>query len=323
MTEDIISIIVPIYKVEEYLERCIESLITQTYPYFELILVDDGSPDKCGEICDRYSKIDSRIKVIHKENGGLSDARNKGLDFATGKYITFIDSDDWVDSDYLKVLYKLLIDRNADISICNFIKTESDSFSIIKENDEVLEFSNIEALERIYSDLSVQLTISWGKLYKAELFRKIRFPYRKIHEDEFTTYKLLYKANKIVYTNRMLIYYWQRADSIMGQGFKLKNKLDSIEALKERILFFENIDKKILSFKTYRRLFGLYVNINDNINFFDDIEAREDYLADFNKFKNNLRSSKQTLLFKIYYECYFISPRLTNFIKKKLREVFK
>lgn len=312
---DLISIVVPVYKVEDYLSRCIDSILKQTYPYYELILVNDGSPDKCGEICNKYAITDDRIKVIHKQNGGLSDARNAGLASSTGKYVTFIDSDDWVHEQYLEILSDLIESRDADISVCNFLRTSSEKIAPNIENITVYEYSNIDALNKLTGELYVQMVIACGKLYKLELFDKIWFPVGKVHEDEFTTYKLLYKANKVVYTIEQLLYYWQRDDSIMGVGFNIKNRLHAIEALEERAEFFDNIGQINLRDKTYRSLFGIYELVNNNKILFKDKQSKDDFSHRFYEFKSKLRNSKPSLKFKIYYELYFFSPTIAKIIK--------
>lgn len=149
MTEELISVVVPIYKVEKFLPTCIESIIRQSYRNLELILVDDGSPDSCPSICEKYKQVDSRIKVIHKKNGGLSDARNAGLKIAKGKWITFIDSDDYVGADFLRVLYTVAVLNEADISICDY-SAVLDNNGLEKPETSKLELSNIKCLESMY-----------------------------------------------------------------------------------------------------------------------------------------------------------------------------
>lgn len=319
---EIISIIIPVYKVEDYIHRCIDSVLIQTYNNIEIILVDDGSPDRCGEICESYAERDKRIKVIHKKNGGLSDARNAGMNIAIGKYITFIDSDDWIVDDYIERLYNLLIIKGADISACNFIRTETEALELSNIQNTIYEFSNIQALENLCGEFYEQLTVSWGKLYKTELFNEIWFPVGKIHEDEFTTYKVLYNADKIVYTTEPLLYYWQRPDSIMGTGFKLNNRLHAIEALQERVSFFEDIIRNDLKDKTIKSLFGMYKSINENIHMFENDKLKKQYIENYEKFKADLRNSNQSMKFKLYYEAYFFSPKLASIIEiinKKMR----
>jgi glycosyltransferase involved in cell wall biosynthesis len=314
-SSDLISVIVPVYKVEDYLRRCIVSILNQTYSNIEIILVDDGSPDSSGDICDDYEKKDPRVKVIHKKNGGLSDARNAGIDIAKGKYTTFLDSDDWIAYDYIETLYDLLVRNGADISVCNFIRTETEIIEITGVAKDIYEFSNIQALDNLCGKFYEQLTVAWGKLYRTELFKEIRFPVGKIHEDEFTTYKVLYKAKKIVVTTEQLLYYWQRPDSIMGLGFKLTNRLHALEAFEERADFFEKIGQIQLRDNTYKALLGIYKSINENIFMFEEEDTKERYLEHYNRFKAKLRNSKQSFKFKLYYETYFISPKLANTIE--------
>ncbi len=240
---ELISVIIPVYKVEDYIRRCVDSVLTQTYGNLEIILVDDGSPDRCGEICDEYAAKDKRVVSIHKKNGGLSDARNAGMEVCKGEYITFLDSDDWVVPDYIERLYRLLTDTGSDISACSFIKTSDEEAKPDSSPEEVRVFSNIEALDKMESNtdiqLYIQLVVAWGKLYKRDLFRGVTYPVGKLHEDEFTTYKVIYRAQRIAITSAQLLYYWQREDSIMGAGFNVKGNLDATEALKERAEFYQ------------------------------------------------------------------------------------
>ena len=233
----IISIIIPVYNVEKYLCKCIDSVLGQTYKELEIILVDDGSTDNSGVICDEYEKKDDRIKVIHKKNGGLSDARNCGLDNAIGEYIAFLDSDDWVDFKYIEILYENLRNYNADISICNFRRVH-DEKELLNNHNNIILYNNIEALQQIYTNKSVQAIVAWNKLYKKSIFKKNRFPKGKIHEDEYLIPILLYSTKRVVYTDKELVYYRQTPNSIMNSKFKLKN-LDYLYALRERNKFFK------------------------------------------------------------------------------------
>lgn len=315
MMKEIISIVIPVYKVEDYLNRCVDSVLNQSYTNLEIILVDDGSPDRCGEICDEYAKVDNRIKVIHKENGGVSDARNVGIVSATGSYITMLDGDDWIHIKYIEKLYGLLKVKNADISVCNFIKTSTEDVPQVNSEVIVYEFSNIEALNHLTGEFNVQMVVAWGKLYKSELFEQIRYPFGKNHEDEFTTHKLLYIASKIVFTTEPLLYYRQRGDSITGVRFRLKNRIQAIQALEGRALFFENIGQKTLKDKTYRTLFGIYKSVNENIDKFENGESKKEYLNYYSRYKSKLRQSKQSLKFRLYSEVYFFSPELASVIE--------
>lgn len=318
MNEELITVIVPVYKVEAYIHRCINSLLKQTYKNLEIILVDDGSPDKCAEICDEYALIEDRIKVIHKKNGGLSDARNKGIDAAKGNLITFIDSDDWVHEEYIERLYHLLKDTNSDITVCDFIRTSSENFevnSFIKN----IEFTNIEALAQLTSVFYLQMVVAWGKLYKRELFEEIRFPEGKIHEDEFTTYRLLFKARKITLTTAQLLYYWQREDSIMGSAFNMKSKIHLIEAYEERSHFYNDNGLEDLESKTYRSLFVIYINIFIKANVYNNEYDEEKLNFKFNDLKTKLRKSNQKISFKVFYELYYVAPKIMGLVYKKFK----
>lgn len=238
-----ISIIVPVYNVEMYLNKCIESILKQTFKDFELILVNDGSTDSSGIICDEYMKKDQRIKVIHKENGGLSSARNAGIDIAIGDYIAFIDSDDYIHPSMYEVLYREAIKEKSDIILCQFKKVlekdcvnESHSLS----SYEVINYTNIETLKKIYSNQGVEFIVAWNKLYHSSIFKSIRYPIGMIHEDEFIAHTALYNAKKVSYIPLELYYYVQRTNSIMQSKFHI-NRLDVIYALENRMIFFSSL----------------------------------------------------------------------------------
>ncbi len=229
--EDLISVIVPVYKVEKYLNKCIESIVNQTYKNLEIILVDDGSPDECGKICDNYAQKDMRIKVIHKENGGLSDARNAGINISNGKYISFIDSDDYIDLEYIELLYKTIKKDKSDMAIS--------SHKVIYENGTILEKATKEksilepkeVLKRILYDDGIDLS-AWAKLYKIELFEEIRYPKGRLFEDAATTYKLVDKCKKISIISKSTYNYIIRGNSITNVNFSEK-KMDLIISTEE------------------------------------------------------------------------------------------
>ena len=263
--QPMISVIVPIYKVEKYLKRCVDSIINQDYKNLEIILVDDGSPDNCPKICEEYAKKDTRIKVVHKENGGLSDARNAGIEVVSGEYIAFIDSDDYINESYISSLLYTMEKYDADISACNYFKVYEDSGieEIESKTDQDLVMNNIEAMKDLFTLPNNSDVVAWNKLYKTSLFTQndIRFPKGKLHEDSFTTYKLYYYSNKVTFTNVPFYYYLQRNDSITGEKFSIRRLEDTLSALEETKAFVENhniIDlKQELEFNEWVRLLSI------------------------------------------------------------------
>ena len=242
-----ISVIVPVYKVEKYLDRCINSLLSQSFQDFELLLVDDGSPDKCGEICDSYAAGDKRVKAFHKENGGLSDARNYGTERAEGRYITFIDSDDYVSSDYLKVLFELAESTGADIAVGNFMEV-SDQVSLeqrkVKDDFNKEVFDGDGALHQLLaSPRYLQMETAWGKLVKTEIVKAHLYPVGRFHEDEATTYLYYADAAKVAVTDRIMYGYYQNPDSIMRSERNEKKIADAFWAMADRAKNLEAMGK--------------------------------------------------------------------------------
>jgi glycosyltransferase involved in cell wall biosynthesis len=202
----------------------------------EIILVDDGSPDGCPQICDEYAAKDERIVVIHKENGGLSDARNAGLDICKGEYISFVDSDDWVDEKYINELYSSIKKTNADIAIVNHLHVTNTSIIKTRKEHSLKLFSKQQALFKLIVKQHLPFVVSWGKLYQKETFNTIRFPIEKYHEDEFTSHLLFNTATNIVYSNKPLYFYYQRQNSIT----KTSHITDAIDAFENRLSFIIN-----------------------------------------------------------------------------------
>ena len=227
--DDLISVIVPVYKVEKYLDRCVESITNQTYKNLEIILVDDGSPDNCPKMCDEWVQKDSRIKVIHKENGGLSDARNAGMAIATGEVISFIDSDDYIDLNMYELLINKMHETDSDIVSCG-VNWVDESGGVLK-CDMVLSdvvFSTEEAMKELLDDGALKQPV-WNRIYKREIALTIPFEKGKCHEDVFWSYQAVGKSKRICVINHAFYYYVQRSDSIMGQSFSEK-RLDALEA---------------------------------------------------------------------------------------------
>ena len=236
---DLISVIVPVYKVEPYLDRCVQSIVDQTYRNLEIILVDDGSPDHCPQMCDAWAQKDSRIKVIHQENGGLSAARNRGMDAATGELIGFVDSDDWIDPPMYQCLYDAMIASNSDIASCGAKRIWTDG-TPAKE----LQAVNIDCcLEREASFLALitsngLVQTVWNKLYRKSVIAGTSFPVGLIHEDEFWTWQIVARSQKLVTLKESYYNYLQRDSSIMGAGFSEHNLL-VVQAKTERQNYIE------------------------------------------------------------------------------------
>lgn len=243
-----ISVIVPLYNVQDYMRKCVDSIMNQTIKNIEIILVNDGSKDKSGDICEEYKEKDSRIIVIHKRNGGLSSARNAGLEIATGELISFIDSDDWIEPDYLQILYEGIIEYNADISVMHLFKItnhEKISFTT-KKRDGWVKFNRYKAMESFFANDFIGYS-ACNKLYRRELFNNILYPEGMLMEDKATTYKLIYKSNLVVVNLSRKYHYYLRADSIMQSKFNRK-KFDSLKVHMEQIDFVD---------KNYPELYGL------------------------------------------------------------------
>lgn len=215
MEQPLISVIVPVYKVEQFLARCVDSIRFQTYRNLEIILVDDGSPDRCGEICDDYAKLDSRIRVIHKTNGGLSSARNAGIDVANGQYLAFVDSDDWVDTDCYEKMYALAAKHNVSFVYAGRYDVDGttglETVGLCPETEEVV--SGEEMVSRIFTWNHVD-SAAWDKLYARELFEGIRYPLNVIVEDLPVTYRLALRAGRCVLGNFAFYHYYHRPGSI-------------------------------------------------------------------------------------------------------------
>lgn len=229
----LISVIVPIYRVEDYLKRCVDSIINQTYKNLEIILVDDGSTDSCPQICDDYAKQDTRIKVVHKENGGLSDARNAGMKVATGEYISFVDSDDYIDVDMLNILLDVMIQEDCEIAQCGTVRFYDGENAVANKFDyKVKVYNNKEALKELINDGHFVQTV-WNKLYKAEVALKLPFRKGKLNEDEFWTYIVFAESKKIAEVTADMYFYLQRSTSIMGESYSIR-RLDALQAKAER-----------------------------------------------------------------------------------------
>lgn len=266
-----ISVIVPVYNVSKFLDACLESIVSQSFRNLEIILVDDGSTDDSGEKCDYWALKDNRIKVIHKKNGGLSDARNEGLKIASGEYLAFIDSDDEVEKIYFEYLHSLIEKYDADISVCG-VKTIDENGKVL--NNLGLDFEPFYVSEtadglKIYlEDKGINVAV-WGKLYKTTVFKEgnISFPMGKYNEDVFVTYRILALCNTFAIGSKRLYNYRQRSSSIMNQSFNIKH-FDTLVARVEQQEFIEK------NFPGLTRLSASQI-IQDSIRVFQRISKSE------------------------------------------------
>ncbi|MCE7792504.1 glycosyltransferase [Salipaludibacillus sp. CUR1] len=239
--EHLVSIIVPVYKVEKYIDRCIQSLINQTYKQLEIILVDDGSPDNCGKIADNYAAKDSRIKAFHKKNGGLSDARNYGAQYVTGKFTLFVDSDDWLEDNMVEKLVAYSLKYEADVVQSAFYYAHDDYLlydnRYYEKDEPPVILNNYELMTELVINERVK-NFAWGKLYKTSLIEDIPFEKGVLFEDVFWAHKVMERAERYVILHEPLCYYYQRNDSIVA-AYTPRN-LDIIKGLKERHAFIES-----------------------------------------------------------------------------------
>lgn len=289
----LISVIVPVYKVENYLDRCVKSIVDQSYQNLEIVLVDDGSPDKCGEKCDFWASCDKRIIALHKENGGLSDARNYGTKYATGEYISYIDSDDWIASTYIENLYSAIIADDADMAMCWFEKTQNFSDKEIFDNRlkkyECL--SSKSCLEKLLYQEMVD-TCAWGKLYSKKLIPLLHYPEGKLYEDIPVTYATISSSSKIAKIENKDYFYFQREDSIQNMNFDLR-KLDAIKHIKNMT---DDVQK---NYPELRKACNCrYFSVLNNILFqISDVEENEQLMK-------NIWNEIKRYRFGILVDCY-------------------
>lgn len=292
----IVSIIIPIYNVEMYLEKCIDSVLKQTYKNIEIILVNDGSTDNCKKMCDDFSKLDSRIKVFHKENGGLSDARNYGINNATGDYITFIDSDDYVKKDFIEKLYNAITTNKCDIAICGHEDLYPDrikryAFSEKYVNEKVM--GKEETLKHMLYKDGYDVS-AWAKLYKRSLFDEVLFPKGRLFEDAATTYKLIILSEKIVYINYIGYEYVIRKNSISNENFN-ERKLDLILSTNEMCDEIENLFPNLKDASIRRRVYANFSTLRFMNNVSNEYDEKiDEIIGTINKYKMNILLDRNT-----------------------------
>ena len=305
-----ISIIVPVYKVEKFLRKCIDSILCQTFTDFELIMVNDGSPDKCGVICDEYMGKDSRIKVIHKQNGGPSSARNLGINTARGEYIGFVDSDDFIHQKMYEVLYTQAQRHSSDLVICDVFKVDKGDFSkfnsINISSKSIQNYNKIQALYQLYLNSPGIFVYPVNKLYKRELFDEIRYEEGRIFEDEFIIHEIIYKCEKVTFIPCKLYVYVQRKNSIVNSKYTTK-KFDKVYAHNDRVDFLKGVGENDLyhiALKNYMDYFlwNYFVAQKNLMNVDHQLRTLKKTFNNklFSLIKNPLISKKQKIMLVLF-----------------------
>ena len=288
-----ISVIVPVYNVEPYLRRCLDSILCQTFFDFDIVLIDDGSPDRCGEICDEYAKSDDRIHVIHQKNGGLSAARNAGiewsLNYSNSQWISFIDSDDWVHPLYLELLHKAVKDTGSNVAIAGFVSTYGNP---IPSLDEDKKRAVLRRVDDFYIKSTISATVSWGKLCSKEFYASIRFPVGKIHEDEYTTYRILFQQEYVAVIDLPIYAYYQNDKGIIRREWTPK-RLDALQAFEEQLAYFISIKRIDLAKFVFARLIYIIMRYQQRIE-----EAQSLSLSEKKKYKEYLNKRLQRALIR-------------------------
>ena len=315
----IISIIVPIYNVESYLERCIESILNQSFKEFELILVNDGSTDSCKDICNEYKKRDSRIVVVNKKNEGVSSARNLGLDLAKGEYIGFIDPDDFINKDMYKILFDTIQANNSDMVICDYYKVNEDDINKFRnlkcncENIKIKNLNNLESIDNLFLT-GEKFIFAWNKLYKRDLFSDLRYEQGRIYEDEYLAHRILYKCKKVSVIEVKMYYYVQRKGSIVNSPFTVR-KFDKVYAIKDRVDFLREKNLTYLEDKAEKTFIDYFVwNYFVAYQRLENIESELKILKKmfnrvfFKSLDNKFISLKEKLTLVLLY----LSPKLYN-----------
>lgn len=338
-----VSIIVPHYKTELYIHKNTQSILAQTLTDFELILVDDGSPDRCGEICDEYAKSDGRIRVIHKANGGYSSAINAGLDIAQGEYIGIVDGDDYIADDMYETLYNLAKEYDADVAECNAYVIKNDVKRPYNKKEKILAGDSLYALNRLVNN--EWTAVLWNKIYKKNVFSELRLPCGKIYSDAFTTYKVFLSINKYVYTGDCKYFYLIREGSVMNQGKYYLKMLESLEYQAERFYSFKDKinNKSILDLAEYR-YFNEILHHYQMLSINNELDPNKEYrklvknhlINNYSSFKRNKLLANYRIwitifalngaLFNIFYRLHLCASnwyydtkcKLIRFVKGKL-----
>lgn len=315
---ELISVVIPVFNVEKFLRKCIESVLSQTYTNIQILLINDGSTDSSGRICEEYEAKDTRVQCIHQKNAGLSEARNTGINLLKGKYVTFIDSDDYVSIYFIERLYKAIVEKEADISISNFIRVkENEILNDSKEvHIELQVFDKMESLAALYSnDISYQFTTAWGKLYKSEIFDDIRYPKGRNYEDAAIAHLIYDNITTVVYADIKQYFYLTRENSITSSETYVKN--DKILAVEDRMNYFKLKGYGNLYLKAkeayFITLMGIYVRLSSNENSVEELKKKYYSLVKENFNSNN---DGESVGFRLRSRIFLLSPKLYNQLLK-------
>ncbi len=313
--QDLISVIVPVYNVENYLKRCLDSIINQTYQNIEIILIDDGSTDNSGNLCEDYKKIDNRIRVIHKTNGGLSDARNIGIESAKGKYITFVDSDDYIHDEFIHSMYCVLVDNDCQIVSCGMKKFLKPIKRQKNYKTKFKVFNNIDAVEYSLYEKKIDNSVC-NKLFNIDLFKKVKFPKGKYFEDLATTYKLFLKSTNIAYLDMNLYYYFQNPTSIIhtNNEKKIEDLYSVSQEMSRNLSQIYNLDKALNA-----RLINIYFYICRESS--NELRKKECYKQIKKMRKKVLRDKNSSFKTKVGILSSYFGIKFTNLIFNIYRKV--
>lgn len=312
----VLSIIVPVYRVEKYLRKCVDSILSQTFKDFELILVDDGSPDSCGKICDEYAMLDSRIRVIHQANKGLSAARNAGLDICKGKFIAFVDSDDYIEPNMYEILIRNIIKHNTDIAVCG-IKNYFDNKPQNNETESCESFKEMvltkeQCFDMIFSKNDIITVVAWNKVYRREVFSNIRYPEGQIYEDIYVIVDILSQCNAVFVTAAKLYNYRRHNGSISGSKYN-DREIDRIISSEKNYSFFKAYYPQYLEHVKAYLCTSYFLVLGKMVMDFDEAKP-EDMKFIVNKLNDKiifvLKSNEFTLRRKLSAIALRIHPRL-------------
>lgn len=313
-----ISVIVPVYNAEKYIERCLNSILAQTYTNFEIIIVDDGSTDCTDEILKLYEKKDKRIRIIKKTNGGSASARNLALEHVAGNYVAFVDADDYLSPNFLRVMVSIAKENNADIVECdyNIVQNKEEHTFTLNQNENIQILSNIQKLEELCAKSTyMKSCVLWTKIYRVELFQGIKFVENKGIDDEFVIHRLIYRAKIIAVTDQKLYYYFMSENSQMRSKPSIK-RIDNTEAIEEQLKFFLNIgNRKLYNMLLYR----YFRTVNGNLRFLKkNYPNQKELILQFKKKQKNIYhafSVKEIPIFdKLFLLIDYFAPTLAKII---------